>query len=115
MLHRTLFCAITILLAMTDLGMSSFITKSTGVSLAALARDSQRPKMRIHALAQRLVPEGVLKLVNVSDLESPSFPVDLAIEVRNTSNKPIYFLSAVMVMPESRPLFDGKPLGLLLT
>lgn len=51
-------------------------------------------------------PKGVIEIKQINNLQSSSFPNDFEVEIKNISNKPIYAIYCVVILPES----DG-PLG----
>jgi len=64
-------------------GMLLFSLKSSAFSR------SQTPKREIKVLKGDF-PKDVIEIVEMRNLDSPDFPVDLEIEVKNISTKPIY-------------------------
>lgn len=51
-------------------------------------------------------PKGVIEIKQINNLQSSSFPNDFEVEIKNISNKPIYAIYCVVILPES-----GGPLG----
>src|SRR5436853_6178163 len=47
-------------------------------------------------------PKGLLEIKQVNNLQSPSFPKDFEVEVKNISNKPIYAIFIGVIVPESK-------------
>ena len=46
-------------------------------------------------------PKGVIEIKQINNLQSPSFPNDFEVEIKNISNKPIYAIYFMVTLPES--------------
>src|SRR5262245_56006735 len=54
----------------------------------------------------------VIEIKKIENLQSDNFPQDFAIEVKNISKKPIYYLYIAAVLPNTAP--GGLPIGFRL-
>ncbi len=52
---------------------------------------------------EQSIPKGVLEITKINNLQSPSFPQDFEVEVKNISNKPIYYININATLPEASP------------
>ena len=48
------------------------------------------------------MPKGVIEIKKINNLQSPSFPSDFEVEVKNISNKPIYYIFVGADFPEGK-------------
>ncbi|HEX8999379.1 MAG TPA: hypothetical protein VGB07_05735 [Blastocatellia bacterium] len=62
---------------------------------------------RTYTVIEQNNPNGVFEIKKVNNLQSASFPEDLEVEVKNISNKPIYFIYIAVTLPET----GAPPLG----
>lgn len=60
------------------------------------------------------VPKGTIEIRSIENLQSSGFPRAFAVELKNISNKPIYYIEAVALFPDTKS-FLGRPLGIKLT
>lgn len=93
------------------------VAVATGMLLLSLislaANRSQTPKREIKVM-KGTFPKDVLEIVEMRNLDSPNFPVDLEIEVKNISTKPIYGISIDFHVKANgkyygAPIFYGRP------
>ena len=77
------------------------------LSLPLVIQDSQAQQQeRTCEVLELNMPKGVIEIKKINNLQSPSFPNDFEVEIKNISNKPIYAIHCVVILPES-----GGPLG----
>jgi len=62
--------------------------------------------------ALRTVLTEVIEIKKIENLQSDNFPQDFAIEVKNISKKPIYFIEIAAILPKAVP--GGMPIGFSL-
>jgi hypothetical protein len=92
----------------------NFILFLLFVSLFGLAPVSQDQRTyKIHPPeGLRTVLTEVIEIKKIENLQSDDFPQDFAIEVKNISKKPIYFIEIAAVLPNTAP--GGIPVGFSL-
>jgi len=57
---------------------------------------------RIFEIRKDSLPDKAIKIKKLQNLEAESFPKGFAIQVENISDKPIYYISFVVVLPETK-------------
>lgn len=65
--------------------------------LPAKFQTQETPKRR---LSLRYDPPSVVKLSRISKVDSDNFPKDFEVDVKNTGNKPIYYMFLYLTLPE---------------
>lgn len=65
---------------------------------------------RTYEVSERSTPKGVFEIKKVNNLQSASFPQGFEVEVKNISNKPIYYFEVAASLPET----GAPPLGFRL-
>lgn len=76
------------------------LTTGSQVSRAA-------PPERTYTVYEPNNPKGVFEIKKVNNLQSASFPQDFEVEVKNISNKPIYYIYINATLPET----GAPPMG----
>jgi hypothetical protein len=95
-------------LLLVTIALLLLMTGLISLNLTALARkQSQRPKEQIieqgpvRQLTASDFTQDILQIVKVNNLQSPDFPKGFQAEVKNVSNKPIYFILINFMLPNT--------------
>lgn len=78
------------------------VTGAMAITRTHLPPAQAQPAERKLEIRKSEMPAGVIEIVKVNNLQSPAFPSDAEIEVKNISDKPIYFMYVALVFPETR-------------
>ncbi len=70
-------------------------------------------KTREIKLVEKYFPSAAIKILNIYGEQSTTFPSDYKIEIKNVSDKPIYFVDLVCTLPLARKYY-GAPLSVKL-
>lgn len=61
-----------------------------------------------------MLPEAI-EIIAIENLQSDSFPIDFKLKLKNVSAKPIYCISALVILPQTAPYTESRlPLGFQL-
>lgn len=91
-----------------------FVSALSMVVLPHIMSPDTTPLQRRYEIREYEIPNGIIEIVAVKNLQSDYFPTDFEIDIRNVSNKPIYFIEFLAILPEAKQ-FLGIPLGFQLS
>ena len=86
--------------------IQAFPKPKTSISPANLSRLTQE---RVYKLRKELIPDDVIEIVEVNNLNAADFPVSLEIVVKNVSAKNIYGVNLMIKFPDTN--INGLNLG----
>jgi hypothetical protein len=95
-LEQTGFATFTTLLKLLVICASSLVL----IKGALMMSTAQSPAGEERKFKSKEFPDMPLRVRKVKNLQSETWPNDLEIEVENVSNKPIYFINAVLEFPD---------------
>ncbi|MBX3279067.1 MAG: hypothetical protein KF868_13775, partial [Acidobacteria bacterium] len=85
-----------------------FVSALSMVVLPHIMSPDTTPLQRRYEIREYEIPNGIIEIVAVKNLQSDYFPTDFEIDIRNVSNKPIYFIEFLAILPEAKQ-FLGIP------
>jgi hypothetical protein len=97
--------------AMVTLLAVIFIVTLTPVHNIARQQVNERKLV----VRQEAMPHGVIEIKEIRGLQSSTFPLEFEVEIKNISDKPIYYIDFAAVLTESRPYSpNNRPAGFYL-
>ena len=83
------------------------LTFATVAPLRAYIHSQRSHTPRTMNIPKESFPKGVFEITKVNNLQAADFPRNFQLEIKNTSQKPIYYLEIDLVLPESRAYFPS--------